>query len=98
MFNQRLMQRQRKMARIRPNDKGYKLIEMSMEEIVSVGGYAVCDSCNRTSSDGVYVAVLNGWYCMDCFDAWYARVAECHPDDRAVELSNFKYMRNVLGI
>lgn len=85
------------MARIIQNDKGFKLIEMSMKEIVTAGGYAICDYCNGISDKGVYIAVLNSWYCMECFDRWYVN-AKRYVEDYIVEKENFRNMKNLLGI
>lgn len=62
------------------------------------GCVGICDSCGSSNcQDGFYIAVLNCWYCSDCFHKWYAR-AKCYASDEYVENKNFELYKAVLGI
>lgn len=72
------------MAREFKSKKGYRVFEVSINEILSWGGLAVCDSCNNARRDNVLIPVLNSCYCSECFDEWNKR-HEFYPEDVAVQ-------------
>lgn len=86
------------MAKIHQNDKGFKVIRTeTLTEALSLGGIAICDSCNKASYTGYYIAVLNSWYCDNCYDEWYS-TAKRYDEDSAIEERNFRYNCTVLGL
>lgn len=86
------------MAKILINDKGFRLIKVSAAELAQkAGGYGICDNCNEHSEEGVYVAVLNMWFCYDCFRDWYT-FATRYPEDTMVEEKNYEFYRKILQV
>lgn len=83
------------MAEIVKNDKGFKVLKMSLEEVNSIGGLGICDFCNAASHEGYYIAVLNMWYCPKCYKEWISR-AKYYPEDASIENKNFEYMKEML--
>ena len=77
------------MAKVYENKKGFKVIQATV---------GICDSCGSSNcQDGFYIAVLNCWYCSDCFHKWYAR-AKRYASDEYVENKNFELYKSVVGI
>lgn len=85
------------MAQIINNEKGFKVIECSLIEIANLGGLGICDFCNKASFDGYYIAVLNCWYCPECYQDWIKR-AQRYPEDAHVEQRNFERYSAYLGV
>lgn len=86
------------MAKIHQNDKGFKVIRTeSLTEALKLGSVAICDSCNKTSFTGFYIAVLDRWYCDECYAEWY-RTAKRYEEDSAIEDRNFKFYSGLLGL
>ena len=89
------------MAKEISNHKGFKIIEMSSSEAIEVfGGVGICDSCNgnhQKDYKGYYIAVLNRFYCQQCYDEWIER-AKKYAEDEGVELNNFETTKDRLGI
>lgn len=59
-----------------------------------------CPYCGRPvlpSEKGCYIAVLNRWYCRECFDGWAER-ATWYPQDADVERRNFEFYAPRLGV
>ena len=81
------------------NDKGFLILEVSREELVSAlasyGCLGICDFCAESPETGYYVAVLNQWLCKDCFDDWY-RFAERYHEDIPIEEKNYECYRLLL--
>ena len=51
-------------------------------EIISIGGFGICDSCCNYQHDvGYLVPVLGWWMCKDCFDDWSSRAIRYPEDD-----------------
>lgn len=77
----------------------FKIIECTAAELMSAYGTSVCmcDYCGKPQLGddlGYYIAVLNKWYCKECFEdfkgwaKWYAEDApyENRNFDKACEL------------
>lgn len=85
------------MAKIVPNDKGFKVIQMSYAEISRLTGNVlpICDSCAKPDvSMGYYIAVLNQWFCKRCYNNWY-KDAKFYPEDTLIENRNYEYYKNL---
>lgn len=88
------------MAKIVENEKGFKVIEISAREMIKVGCGNICDRCNEMAKTGYYVAVLNCWFCPDCYEEWYAgatNYATEHNADGRVERKNYNCFVTLLG-
>lgn len=86
------------MAKKIENEKGFLVIEASAREIyIAAGGIGICDRCNSPAEVGYYIAVLNCWYCPKCYAEWYQNAIN-YPEDRDVELRNYKFYSERLGV
>ena len=93
------------MAKIVNNDKGFKVISLSIKDAASLGfgpygsGACVCMNCNKDCLSGniYYVAVLNDTMCKDCYEKWLKRATR-YADDALYEEQNFNYYREALGL
>lgn len=86
------------MAKKVENEKGFLVLEVShIECITRLGGYGICDSCNKASEKGYYVAVLNHWMCPDCYNKWINRATR-HKDDISIEERNYAHYCKQLGV
>lgn len=86
------------MAKIIENEKGFRVIEVTMTDIARIGGMGICDWCNGAiGKKGYYVAVLNSAMCEKCYNEWYERAVN-YPEDGRVEAGNFLYMKNLLNL
>jgi hypothetical protein len=90
------------MAEIVPNEKGFKVLRLSVPEAKSLGwGISegiVCDHCNEIINGDVYFpAVLNDTFCEKCFKEWLS-YAENFPEDAKFETSCFNYYCKLLNI
>lgn len=80
----------------------FLLIECTAGELMNAVGsdLCICDWCGKPflpSDKGVYIAVLNHWYCWNCFLEWYAN-AEWYPEDAGYERRNFEFYAPRLGV
>lgn len=81
------------------NKKGFLVLKTSQVEILSAHplNRGICDSCNKASFQGHYVAVLNYWMCPNCYDAWYKNAIH-YKEDHSFEKEMFQNMCKVLGV
>lgn len=89
------------MAKIIENEKGFKVIKVTGIEMEAIGCGNVCDHCGKPSAFGYYVAVLNRWFCQNCYDKWYedaVNYAEEGNADARVENRNFFKFAEALGL
>lgn len=93
------------MAKIVENEKGFRLIEISSEEMREIhpemkgeDWFPICDSCGRSGlKKGIYIAVLNRWLCPKCYEKWYSAAVR-YPGDARIEESNFNRYKEMLGL
>lgn len=89
------------MANIKDNKKGFKVIQVSRNELMDklgqYGAMGICDRCNGTASTGYYIAVLNQWFCPHCYQEWYHR-ATYYQEDTKVENKNFEFYKSIFGL
>lgn len=89
------------MAKIIENKKGFKIIRIDRSELIErLAGYGcvgICDRCSSHSVAGYYIAVLNQWFCQNCFYDWYITAVN-YPEDRRIEESNFNRMKSILNL
>ena len=46
---------------------GHVVYEATSKDTEKLGGYGVCDYCGNYAEKGYLIAVLNSYYCPDCF-------------------------------
>ena len=92
------------MARIVENNKGFKVIALSIREAQAVGfgingsGACICMSCyNIIKGDIYYIAVLNDTMDEECYDRWYKEAIR-YSEDIPMEDRNFHYYKEALGL
>ncbi len=89
------------MAQIINNPHGFKVIEVSRAEMVEklseYGCVGICDYCAKSPVNGYYIAVLNQWYCPECYKRW-VKDARYYPEDARVEDRNFNYYKTLFGL
>lgn len=100
-----LLIKTKNMAKIIENEKGFRLIEISAEEMREIhpemrgaDWFPICDSCARGGLEkGIYIAVLNRWLCPECCEKWYSSAVR-YPEDARVEERNFNRYKGILGL
>ncbi len=90
------------MAKILKMEKPFLLIECTAGEMMDATGsrFCICDWCDKPflpSNKGCYIAVLNQWYCEECFEE-RIEAMEYYPEDADVERRNFDFYAPRLGI
>lgn len=80
----------------------FLLIECTAAELMNAVGsdICICDWCGKLclpSDKGVYIAVLNHWFCWNCFPHWFAH-SEWYPEDAEIERKNFEFYAPRFGI
>lgn len=89
------------MAKVIENKKGFKVIEISRQELLKklsqYGCIGICDFCGNPTEVGYYVAVINQWLCQDCYQDFISKVSHC-IDDKPIEDRNFKFYSKLFGI
>lgn len=92
------------MARVVINDKGFKVISMSISEARAIGfgmdyfdkRIVICDRCGKyIDVDTYYIAVLNQCFCSTCYYEWY-KYAERYDEDKPYENKHFEETLNAL--
>lgn len=90
-----------KTPEVETTSKGFKVIPMTLEEVQTVfGGEGICDWCNNMVLEGKYIAVLNAWYCPDCYKSWHQRSTYYHEDtgfENDMIERTFKLYKNEYG-
>lgn len=83
------------MAEIVKNNKGFKIIKLSFEEIQQIfKGFGICDCCSdfdKINEILYLIPVLNNRsYCEGCYQKWIEK-AENYVEDRDFEQRLFEY-------
>lgn len=77
------------MAKVVDNYKGFKVLEITrqemMDKLTRYGCLGICDMCNRPTSVGYYVAVINRWMCR-------------YEEDMKIENKNFNRFCNLFNV
>lgn len=80
------------MAKVVDNYKGFKVLEITRQEMMGkftrYGCLGICDMCNRPTSVGYYVAVINQWMGKDCYDDFIKSINR-YEEDMEIESRNF---------
>lgn len=86
------------MANVIKNDKGFKVISMSISEAKAIGfgiddvdkRVIICDKCGkRVNVATYYIAVLNQCLCPNCYYEWYIH-AKRYDEDKSYEIEHFE--------
>lgn len=92
------------MAELIKNDKGFKVIKLSVEEATKLhwgiagSGACICMHCNNPIlGDIYYPAVLNDTMDKECYEEWY-REAVNYPEDREYEERSFQRVAKLLNL
>ena len=90
------------MAKLVKNDKGFKVIKLSVDEASKLGwglsgsGDCVCMQCNKLiSGDIYYPVVLNDTMDKECYEEW-CKDAINYPEDRKYEERAFQRIAKLL--
>lgn len=80
----------------------FLIIECTAGELMNAVGsdMCLCDHCGELvlpSEKGCYIAVLNQWFCEECFGEWFSR-AVWYPEDADVEQRNFDFYAPRFGL
>lgn len=76
----------------------FLIIECTAAELYAAcGGPGICDYCAIPAAVGYYIAVLNHWYCPECFERWKSH-AHYYPEDADVERRNFEFYAQRFGL
>lgn len=93
------------MARVVINDKGFKVICMTVSEAKAIGfgindsgkRVIICDRyCKRINVATYYIAVLNQCLCPNCYYEWYIH-AKGYDKDKSYENKHFEETLNALN-
>ncbi len=87
------------MAEIVKFDK-FKIIKATADELRKATHYfsfGICDYCGGRPKEGYYIAVINKWYCAECFSNFKKRV-RWFSEDAPIEERNFQYYGKLLGV
>ena len=85
----------------------FLVIECTAGELMNAIGsdICICDWCGRAylrSDKGCYIAVLNKWYCQECYNEWIDRMVlspmVVSPEDADVQRMNFEFYAPLLGV
>lgn len=89
------------MAKKVENKKGFLVLEITRGELLDVlaeyGSVGICDSCGLPIEKGYYIAVLNQWFCENCFKEWY-KTAVRYKEDELYEKEKFELYCQIFGV
>lgn len=72
-------------SRIKTTPQGYMYVEVTKEDCLNWGGFAMCDLCGEMFEKSYLVFVLNGAICEKCFNEWVQRAKRYEDDLRLQE-------------
>lgn len=80
----------------------FLVIECAAGELMDAVGSSVCicGRCGRPclpSDKGYFIAVLNQWFCEQCYQEWQERAIR-YVEDADVERKNFNFYAPRLGV
>jgi len=76
--------------------QGWRIIPLTLSDIIKLGGYGICDSCNASSFKFMYIGVLNSAYCQKCYEEWET-TAKYYPEDVRIESKNIEYVKEMIS-
>ncbi|OOG20310.1 hypothetical protein BWD42_04140 [Sphingobacterium sp. CZ-UAM] len=75
--------------------QGYRIIPLLHLDIFKLGGWGICDACNKDQIVFMYIGVLNSAYCQACYEEWIT-IAKYYPQDIHVETRNIERTLKVI--
>lgn len=90
------------MVSIVKNRKGFKIIKLSLTEVLELwgkyGGTGICDFCNKkVKTHGYYIAVLNDFVCEDCYKEFIDEAIH-YEQDKAFEEKCYNDVKHKLEV
>lgn len=89
------------MAKVVDNYKGFKVLEITrqemMDKLTRYGCLGICDMCHRPTSVGYYVAVINQWMCKGCYNDFIKSI-DRYEEDMKIENKNFNRFCNLFNV
>lgn len=94
------------MAKKIENEKGFLIIEMTVEEAINdcmfgCTGEIICDGCNKYTNNLediiYYIAVLNMAFCKECLDEFLNR-QEHYEEDEDFEKENYNLIARMVAL
>lgn len=89
------------MARVVKNHKGFKVLEITREEMLDrlsrYGSLGICDSCMRPTSVGYYIAAINQWFCEDCYKD-FVKTINRYEEDKKIEDKHFLHYCKIFDV
>lgn len=85
------------MADVINNEKGFKVLKVAACELTKTGDTAICDACGKVKMEGYYIAVLNQWFCPECYNKWYNHSIN-YANDRAIEERHYRNFQMWLDV
>lgn len=85
------------MAQKKENEKGFLVLETSAAETAEWDGLPICDDCGANAPKGYLIAVLNHWYCQECYDRWYEEAIH-YEGDKTFEKRTYNNYAKLLKI
>lgn len=75
------------MKTIKYTRQGFSYIDVDLIDVLSWGGYGICNGCNRGPlKDMKLVFVLGDTYCEECFNEWLERAKKYSKEDIEADL------------
>lgn len=89
------------MAKVVDNYKKFKVLEITrqemMDKLTRYGCLGICGMCNRPTSVGYYVAVIDLWMCEDCYND-FIKSFNRYEEDMRIENRNFDRFCNLFNV
>lgn len=85
------------MGSIVHNDKGFKIVQLSRQEFMELGGMSICDGCCKPMETGYYIAVLNYAYCETDYNNWLQRATR-YEEDIPFEEKKFNQIKDFFDV
>lgn len=76
---------------------GLTYYEVSLHDLLRIGGAGICDHCGEFHTIGYLIPVLNHWICKACFDEW-KKDAKRYPEDDIYEQETIKYYESKIPL
>ena len=75
---------------------GLTIYEATADDTKKLGGRGICDWCGNHSKKGFLIAVLNSYYCPECY-AKFDSSSKMYEEDLPVEKRHVAYFDTVFG-
>jgi hypothetical protein len=79
------------------SNAGYVVYEATAEDTEKLGGCGICDRCNEPAKNGYLIAVLNSYFCPECYEDWDNN-SRMYEEDLPIEARRAAYYDKVFGL